>query len=617
MLIKRCLERDPKRRLRDIGDARFDMEVAPAGTPAAVQTRGRLVPAIVIGAVTLALGLAAGWMVPRGGSRTPEPVRRFGLSGISPVMDAWQAVAVSPDGRSVAYRGFDADGVDRLFVRALDAMAPQPIAGSEGGRLPFFSPDSSEIAYFSTGHLRRSTLGTGSPQTVAPLTGIPLGGTWLDDGSIVFVDSIRGILRVARGATAAETLRRTDHGGDVVTPWALPGGRGILLGVRAGTASRVGLFSPTDGSMRILAENGWSPAWSPTTGLLFTQGTSIVRVPFDIDTLAPTGPAEPIVGDLRGRYAMQSRLFGVADDGTVAYVPAESAGPGVWSLVWVDRHGRETAIAGVDGILDTPRLSPDGTRIVFRKPAPNCDLWVYDIARAVTTRLTLEGDNHGSVWTPDSQHVLFTRVGDPPVLLSVAASGGAAQPVDNKSRLSSLNRRDISLTSWLPRTGELLVRAATDTYLIASATEPKLLGQAAFEDGQAVFSPDGSQIAYASDESGRLEVYVQPHPAGGQRTQVSSDGGSEPVWAPNGKQLFFRQGRKVLAVDVTPSATPPFGRPRLLFSGNYTSHNIACQLRRVVRRLSIRDGQGSRLVGPRPDCCRVGCVREEVSPDPH
>ena len=576
-LMERCLQRDPKRRLRDIGDARFELDKPADATRAPVSPAARrawLVPAIAAGALTLAIGAILGWSLTRDSPTSPEPVRRFGLSGISLVNDAWQGIAVSPDGRHVAYRAFGVDGIDQLFVRALDVVQPRPVPGSAGGRLPFFSPDGTQLAFFGAGYLRRTTLGTGSPQPVVALSGTPLGGTWMDDGSIVFADSVRGLLRVPFDGGAAETLYAMEQG-DVVTPWALPGRRGVLLAARADGASRVALFSLGDRSLRILAQDGWSPAWSPATGVLFTQGDSIVRLPFDLETLSATGPAEPIVGGVRSRFSVQSRLFGVAEDGTLAYMPAPNTGPGSWSLVWVDRDGRESPLTDVGVVFDTPRLSPDGRRIVFRKPAPNCDLWSYDVGRGTQTRLTLEGDNHGTVWTADGARVLFTRTHQPPELLSIAAEGGPVQRIAASALLSSLPSRDVFLTSWSERTGDLLVRSASDTFVIPQTGEPRRIGQAVFEDSHAVFSPDGARIAYASDESGRLEVYVQASSAEGRRIQISTDGGTEPVWARNGKQLFFRQGRRVLAVDVTASPSLSFGRPRLLFSGSYTTHPVA------------------------------------------
>jgi len=299
-------------------------------------------------------------------------------------------------------------------------------------------------------------------------------------------------------------------------------------------------------------------------------------LPFDTETLTATGPAEPVVGGVSTRVSVQARLFGIAANGTLAYVPAAHAGPGLWSLVWVDRSGRESPISDIGVLFDTPRLSPDGTRVAFRKPAPNCDLWSFDLARGTSTRLTLEGDNHGVVWTGtgDGARVLFTRIGEPPKLLSVAADGGAVQQVGAPSRLAFLSRRDLFLTSLSPRSGDLLVRSAPDTYILAAGAEPSRLGQAVFEDSQAVFSPDGARLAYVSDESGRLEVYVQPYPDGGRRLQVSTDGGTEPIWARSGKELFFRQGLRLFAVDVTTSPTLTLSRPRLVFTGNYMTSPV-------------------------------------------
>ena len=571
-LLKRCLERDPRQRLRDIGDARFDAVEAAAIPPPAPR---RSVAASVFGIAlaALAVGLVAGWFAGRPGSPPPEPVRRFGLSGLSLVEDAWQTIAVSPDARHVAYRGFGPDGVDRLYVRALDAIEPRAVPGSDGGRLPFFSPDGTQMAFFAAGHLRRTPLATGSSQLVAPLRGVPFGGTWMDDGSIVFVDSSQGLQRVPPGGGPPETLRRMEDG-DIVTPWALPGSRAVLLGVRAGSEARVGVFTLADRSLRIIAHDGWAPAWSPATGVLFSQGESIVRLPFDANRLQATGPPEPTPIRLRTRFSVQTRAFGVAADGTLAYLPALSAGSGLWSLAWVDRNGRESSIADVGVTFDGPRLSPDGKRVVFRKPAPNCDLWSYDLARGALTRVTLEGDNHGPVWL-DDRRIAFVRIGSPSRLWVADASGGSVQPLGDESRLAFLERRGAFLTSWSRRTDEFLVRSATDTFVVGPRSEPAMVGRAAFDDSHAVFSPDGKHVAYVSDESGRLEVYVQPHGTPGPRQQVSAEGGTEPVWARDGSELFFRHGNRFMVVDVRRSPALALGPPRVLFTADYVSSTVS------------------------------------------
>jgi hypothetical protein len=570
-LLKRCLERDPRRRLRDMGDVRFELE-RPVPAPAVQQPpaarRSSLLPVAIAAAIALGAGVLAGWLLTRGDAAPPAKMRRFGLSGISLVEDGWQSVAVSRDARHIAYRAFGPDGLDRIYVRALEAIEPRPLAGSEGGRLPFFSADGSQVAFFAAGHLRRSPVGTGSPQAVLPLKGVPFGGTWMDDGSIVFIDSVSGLQRLPSGGTQSETLRGPEQG-DIVTPFALPGSRALLLGVRAGTEARVGVFSLADRSLKIIAQDGWAPVWSPATGVIFSQGDTLVRLPFDAERLVVTGAAEPLPARLPTRFSVQMRAFGVADDGTIAYIPAPSAGSGLWEMVWVDREGRETTIADVGVTFDAPRLSPDGTRIVFRKPAPNCDLWSFDLERGVMTRLTLEGDNHGSVWM-DDRRVAFARTGEPARLLTVDAAGGHVQPLGDPSRLSFLHQRGAFLTSWSRQTGEFLVRSGADTYVVGRSGDAPRLGIGGFEDSHAVFSPDGRYVAYVSDESGRLETYIQPHPPSGPRLQVSMEGGTEPVWSRGGDELFFRQGRRLFAVEVRRDPSVSLGRPKLLF----TSHHV-------------------------------------------
>jgi Tol biopolymer transport system component len=564
-LLARCLERDPKHRLRDIGDARAELD-APAHIPGdRIVSRSRIWQTIGLATVAALLGGVAAWLVAgRTPSAAPQPTRRFGLSGLSLAMDAGQSLSLSADGSVLAYRGAREDGVDRLYVRAMDSLQSVAVPGTEGGRLPFVSPDGRQLGFFSGGQVKRVMLAGGSPQTVASVRGVAMGGAWLDDGSIVVADSIVGILRIPQIGSPETILPTTDAETEFATPWPLPGGRGMLLSLRKGDRFVVGVVSLADRKVDVIAENGWAPVWAPTGHVLFNEGESIFAVPFDAARLKMTGPSFPVLTNLRTRFSVQTRTFAVAPDGTLAYLPLETRGEGQWSLAWVDRQGRETPIGDIGVQTDTPRLSPDGRRVAFRKPAPNCDVWTYDLLRGTSTRLTLEGDNHGVVWAPDGARLAFARISQNTALLSVPAEGGATQAVS-----SAPTRNSVWPTSWSGPAGKVLVSISADIYEWAPGGEPRPLVRSAFDEAHPTFSPDGRSFAYVSNESGRSELYLQPYPGPGGRIQVSTHGGREPVWSRDGRELFFRMGRGLFVADVQTSPAVTVGRPRLLFSSDH------------------------------------------------
>lgn len=307
----------------------------------------------------------------------------------------------------------------------------------------------------------------------------------------------------------------------------------------------------------------------------------MLALPFDPRRLAATGSPSPVLSGIGQRISSQTRMFALTAEGTMAYIPrATTLQHG--ALLWVDRKGAATPVLEIPRPVDIPRLSPDGTRVAFRTPAPNCDVWVHDLSRGATTRLTLEGDNHGVVWMPDGKRIAFARAhGSVSDLLAGAADGSG--------HLERLGKTEMSATfpSSCSPDGRLLLASGSDRetgqdidlFVVGSdseASKMKPLIHAAFDESAASFSPDGRWIAYVSNESGRPEVYLQPFPAMDSRQQVSTVGGAEPVWSRSGRELFFRQGRKMLAVEVRSAPALSVGRPRLLFEGNYFENsNVA------------------------------------------
>src|SRR5262249_43329171 len=270
--------------------------------------------------------------------------------------------------------------------------------------------------------------------------------------------------------------------------------------------------------------------------------------------LAATGSPLPALSAIGTRVSFQTRMFALGGDGTIAYLPrATSLQRG--TLVWVDRKGEQTPIVEIPRPLDIPRLSPDGTHVAFRAPAPNCDVWVHDLSRGATTRLTLEGDNHGVVWMPDGRRVAFARQEGAITQILAQKTDGTGHvdvlvkggPGSEFPSSSSPDGHSLLASGSGKTTGQdvVLLTEGKDSY---DASRKPLLNSP-FDEYEATFSPDGRWVAYVSNESGRPEVYLQPYPAMDSRQQVSTDGGIEPVWSRSGKELFFRLGRKMLGVE--------------------------------------------------------------------
>ena len=580
-VLKRCLERNPKRRFHDIADVRIELNepyepVTNAGSarPAAISGRG--FGLFLAGAFVAATAV---WLAVRPQAPAPERVQRFALAGLdSLVIDPNQTLTLSPDGRTLAYRGRGPDGVDRLFVRHLDALVPTPVAGTEGALQPFFSPDGQWLAFFAGGSLKKVPVTGGASQTVAPAS-VPLGGYWMDDGAIVFVAGVeRGLLRVPSSGGPPETIAVVDSENDglFATPWGLPSARGVLLTVRRDNRFDVAVLSMEDRKLQVLVEDAYSPILASNGHVLFHQGNSIFALPFDSDRLAATGPAFPVVSDLSTRISFQTRMFAVARDGTLVYVPAAPRDAGAAKMVWVDRAGQSSIVSSFDRPADTPRLSPDASQVAFRTPAPNCDIWVHHLARGTTTRLTHEGDNHGVVWMNDGARIATARERREGVdIISLRPDGSGSS-----ERIASFPVASSAVpSSW--NAGTLLVqggggRSGLDVSALTGANpDPTPVINSPFDDSGAVLSPDGRVFAYVSNQSGRAEVYVQPLDGQEQRLQISTAGGIEPVWSRSGKELFFRRGREMVAVRIETAPRLSVGRQDALFAGDYAFGPLA------------------------------------------
>jgi serine/threonine-protein kinase len=574
-LLRKCLQRDPNLRLHDIADARLELDeiVEPSAIPIARAPQRRIFPLAALFAAGAIVAAIATWTMMR--PRAPERATpmRFGLN-LPISIDPAQSLALSPDGKRVVFRGRRDDGAEMLFVRDLDALDPHPIPGTDDGRLPFFSPDGQEIAFYARNALWRTSLSSGEPRRIVDTAAVGTGGAWADDGTIYFIaDQSRSIQRVAAiGGAPAMVVDGKEHA--TATPWPLPDGRGLLFVSRRGTRAEVAVLSARDSSIKTLADAAWTPAWLPAPPdrrsgakpidgyVVYQRGESLMALPFNLDRLEPAGDAFVVLAGMAPRIAPTVRMFAASKDGTLVYMPGATSPDAKWTLSWLDRNGKETPITELSEAIDTPRISPDGARIAFRKPGFNCDIWTYDLARGATSRVTFEGDNHGVVWTRDSQRIVTVRTGQTASLISVASDGSGS--------VQELSAIDGAAWPTSLRDDALLASIGPDVTLVTpSSKDQKPLLHSSFYEAQAAFSPEGRHVAYLSDQSGRPEVYVQGYPALGQLQQVSANGGGEPVWARNGRELFFRWGTQMFSVPFDP-AHGTAGRPRILFSSDHT-----------------------------------------------
>ncbi len=586
-LLERCLEKDPKRRLRDIGEARIAVEKAlaeptPAGRPtvlAVARRRSRwtqVLPWALAGLLSLLLiGVISG-KLRRSTPSTPPRAVRFSFSLTFPAgMDLSGGVvpllSVSPDGSRLAYIASGGKSI-KLYVRDLDRLEARPIAGTDDAITPFFSPDGQRIGFVADGKLKKVAVAGGPVLTLADAA-TPYGGTWGGDDTIVLSgDKYGGLSKVSAAGGKPQVLTTPDpKRGEYwhTLPEFLPGGEAILFTASTGVSfenARIAVLSLKTGEQKTLIEGGTNPHYLPTGHLIYAHQGAILAVPFDPDRLTVTGPPTPILEGVWTDPFSGVALLSVSPQGTIAYIPGQPVLPEN-SLVSVDRNGVARELTKDRRPYEDLSLSPDGTRVAMTIEGAIWNIWVFELARRVLTGLTFEGDNRDPEWTPDGKRVVYTSFRDGRYCLYW-------RPADGSGTEELLTRREhwAAAYSFSPD-GKLLAFDELDPttpggiWLLPVAGERKAQQ---FSGGvlhleSPMFSPDGHWIAYASYENGRFEVYVQPFPGQGGKWQVSTDGGNRPVWARNGREIFYRNGNKLMVVPVETKPAFKPDAPRLVF----------------------------------------------------
>jgi serine/threonine-protein kinase len=572
-LFRRCLEKDPQKRLRHIGDVMSLVEDGPV-TPAPVsglvssEPRRRLRTAVVATAACVlvaAVTAVAFWLLRPAPSK---PVTRFAMS-LPPGQRVYPdrpEIAISPDGTRLVYSAGLTDVSDQLYLRAMDGLETNAIPGTEGAVNPFFSPDGQWIGFYAGGKLKKVSLSSGPPVSLADVSGGigPFGASWGNQGRIAFTPSTDSpILQISDAGGSVQPLTRLEKADiDQHSPALLPNGMGLLFDVGATPASsRIVVQSLKTGERRDLALAGVLARSAPSGHIVFMQGASLMAAPFAVRSLKTTGAAVLVIeGVVPFQYSFSST-------GTLVYIPGSSQALQL-RLVWVDRTGKEQPLPAPPHNYVMPRVSPDGRRVAAAIEEADSQVWLYDLARDALTRLTFApGNNIDPVWTPDGKRIVFKGAGNR-LYWQPSDGSGAAEAMTN----GPLSSNDIP-SSWSPDGQALAILEVTPPQSVwilqLRDRKPLLFDRGQTNESAARFSPDGHWIAYTSGDSGRNEIYVRPYPGPGGKYQISTEGGTEPMWNPKGRELFYRTGNKMMAVDVT--AQPGFSasKPRVLFEGAY------------------------------------------------
>jgi Tol biopolymer transport system component/predicted Ser/Thr protein kinase len=584
-VVKTCLAKDPDDRWQSASDLRRELKWIAASreteiSAAAALNRARPQRARGLIAALACLIAIAGvgiWILKPAPSL---PITRsvFSLPAGEQLAGLGQpAVALSPSGNQIVYVAIQ-NNLQQLYLRSMNSFEARPVPGTEGATGPFFSPDGQWIGFAAGDKIKKVPITGGPAVTLAtiPTALQQFSATWGADNTIVFQGSAFGdLMRLSAAGGSPQVLTTPDRiKGEFAVRWPafLPQEKGVLYTAIVGPAEApLKVFDLRTSRQRALGQNAANPHYSPTGHLVYAQGGTLFAAPFDVTGLEVTGAGLPVIEGVM-QSAAGGAQYSLSENGSLAYVPGSNLGVRT-TLVWVDRQGKEQALpAPASSSYANPRISPDGRHAAVSNQS---QVWVYDFSRDTLSRLTfVETQVGNNAWTPDGKRVVF-QSGTPLNLFSQPADGSG-----KAERLATSQYRQAP-GSWSPD-GKLLAFIETspttgqDIWILRLSdrkAEPFLRTPA--NEGAPQFSPDGHWLAYASDESGRWEIYVQPYPGPGGKWQISAEGGREPVWNRNGRELFYRNGEKMMVVDIASQPNFMPGKPRILFQGRYRPTNAS------------------------------------------
>jgi serine/threonine-protein kinase len=606
MYIERCLHKDRKQRVRDIGDVFLALDGAfdiaarhladPRGVVEPAWRRALPVAMTAVGAVLFG-GLAVWRMWP---SAELRPTTRFDyVLPVGQQLPTTQrsVLATSPDGRSFVYQT-----TEGLYLRPLGDLEARLIPGTdEYLSSPFMSPDGQSVGYFAPiislrrggagpvggpGQLKKRAIGGGAPVILCSATD-PFGVSWAPDNTILFGQP-SGIMRVTANGGTPTLIVPANDGEQMYGPQLMPDGESVLfsvtreMGPTRWDQAQVVVQSLSTGDRTVVVKGGSDARYLPTGHLVYALRDAVFAVAFDPDRRKVTGGAVPLIEGLQQAVGVTAAggNYAVSEHGTLVYVAADA---GLRSLVWVDRGGAPKAITAIPpGPYDGPRLSPDGGRALVTRDTSEGgshqgDIWVYDLASGRSSRISKSGSSQMGVWDPKGSQVAYSSAAKPGNLEAWAAPSDGSGPPRQLTNLGG----QVHVDSWSPDGRTLALHrhpvnpAEGPVTILMLAVDPAESKPQVFFNGDfnaesAAFSPNGRYVSFLSQASGQREIYIRPYPGPGEQQTVSVGGGREPVWAANG-ELFYRSltGEQMFAVSVTTVPSLRVGTPVPVFRGPY------------------------------------------------
>jgi Tol biopolymer transport system component len=587
-IVRRCLRTDPEERWQSLRDVLFELaalieESAGAGEkprPALPKRRRLSGPLAATVAAALVASVLGALVVPAVADHPSAYARAIRFAATMPrpasdVVGAGGMAVVSPDGLSLVWTSASGDGKTVLAVRAFDATDPTVLVGTDDARWPFWSPDSRAIAFFAQGELRRVRAAGGPVETLANAP-FGQGGSWSSRGTILFAPDRTGTLYEVtdRGGPPRRVTTLDPARGELSHQWPafLPDGRHVVYLAWSERVAERGLYVADLESRerRWLGPADGGAVFAPPSHLLFTRAGMLVVQRFDTRELRLMDDPHVVEEHVCGSAAIMPPCFSASTTGMLVYQVARLFRH---QLAWFTRSGRQSAVPMEPGSYFGPTLSPDGSRVLLDRHDPRTwrrGVWQFDLRRGVLSRLfedTVVAND--AVWSPDGRALAFSaNTADRHEIYTVNAQGGVPQ------RWFSAPK-SILLTDWSRDGKQLLFQtrgdgARDDDVWVLPLDRAQMAFaylHSRFGERQARFSPDGRWVAYSSDESGRPEVYVQPFPATGSKWQISNNGGHQPAWRHDGRELFYLSGdRRLMAASLRLATKVTVGSTSALFS---------------------------------------------------
>jgi len=560
-VVERCLAKDPEERWQSANDLTSELKWIAEGT-ASVAAGTRTILGrkreLFLSALAVVLAGVAAWSFLQPSPKAEPSITRVEMS-LPYDQELGGFVAISPEGDRVAYVARAGDGTRRLYLRSLDEFDTRAVAGTEGATDVFFSPDGEWVGFFAEGKLQRVAVGGGAPVPIADVPRGAYGASWGTEDVIVFARFQLGLYRVPARGGQPELLLASDPatlGYFLAYPQILPDAQHALFT----SAKGIGVVSLETGEWDIVLQSAQRAVFVESGHLIYSSdsGPGLFAIPFDLTRFEVRGVPISILDETLMVGSTGTVPYAVSSTGTLAYLPAATAQQ---TLVWVNRNGLERPVTEEREEYETPVISPDGSRVAFER---GCDIWVLDLVRGNKTRLGTGGCNGRPLWTSDGEVVFSSNRTQEFELYRVSASG-----VGEPERIL---QRELTQHpfSWNPKDNVLAffdVGPDSDWNIwMLHEGKPSPFLTTPFNETFARFSPNGRFLAYVSNETGRDEVYVVPYPERSTRWTLSRGGGTAPVWSRDGKELFYRHGGEMIAVEVESEGGFSVGAPHVLFT---------------------------------------------------